>query len=169
MRQALFVPLAALGVGAAFAVIAALVWLTRGNAPALVRAKLLLGGCLLALGVSESACGGTATCYDVAASNTVTLSAPTVHLRTDPTLRGAIHNVDCSAVSYVLRRSGAAAFEVARGPLVPDDGAFDEAVEAFHLVLPSGLEPGAHSLVLYSERASGRAAIAYDEVLVVND
>jgi hypothetical protein len=169
MRQALYVPLAASAVAAALVAVSGLVWLSRGRIAALVRAKLLLGGLLLTLGAGSSACGGTVTCYDVVASNMVALSARTVHIQTDPTVRGTIHQVDGSAFSFAMLPAGGGTAEVARGSLVPDDGAFDESSESFHFAIPADLAPGSYTLVFYAERASGRAAIAYDDVQVVND
>jgi hypothetical protein len=169
MKQAIFVPLAALSVGAAFAIVGGLVWLSHGRIAALVRAKLLLGGLLLTLGVGGSACGGgTIACYAPPASNYVSIDGRAVDLRVSPFVRGTISHPAGASFSFVLSSMLPQIAEVARGPLVADDGAFDQSLEAFSVRVPSSLPAGDYKLEIFVESSGVRTWLSASMVHISN-
>jgi hypothetical protein len=171
MKQLLWSPMAVAGACAAFAAVAGLVWLSRGRSARLIQAKLHLGGLLLALGVGSAGCDhlGTATCYAATSPNTVVLASDHVHLKSDPTVRGTMFDVQGDRFSFAMHKGGSSSAEVARGALVADDGAFDQSKEPFHLSVPADLQPGTYTLVFYQVLADTQRVLSDREVQVLSD
>lgn len=147
IRKETWLPIAAVGLTAAFLVVSGLIRLTRGN-PWLIRRKLRLGALLLGVNGAAAGCGpgGFATCYAPLPPNSIDFDAPFVtadglvfDLAAGSVLTGEILAPTGSVYAFQLTFEDV---ELQRGDLVPVDGAFDESSEAFTLTLdPDHLAP----------------------------
>ena len=154
IRREHWVPLAVVGLTAAFLLASWLVRLSRGH-PWLIRRKLRLGALLLGLTWSAAGCdqGGT-TCYAPVFLDDVLFDDPflgesglVLDLAAGSEMSGWINGRTSPAYAFQLAEEGGS--ELQRGDLAATDGAFDESAEAFRLTLdPSGL-PAAAVLRLY--------------------
>jgi len=158
-RDHLWASMAIFAVGLAFALVCFLVRVSRGH-PWLVRRKLAVGALLLSLTWAAGGCsdedGGGVTCYapvyeaerfdfDPAFEDQGALEMDvTVSTR----LTGTLEQRQTDAYAYLLRRPDGS--EARRGPVVADDGAFDEEVEDFVVDLGLGLPLGSYELALYA-------------------
>ncbi|MBM4119160.1 hypothetical protein FJ251_15775 [bacterium] len=140
IRKEIALPIAAVGLAAAFLIISGLVRLTRGH-PWLIRRKLRIGALLLGVNGAAAGCdrGGGVTCYEPMPQNRIDFDAPfetpsglVLDLAAGSVLTGEILAPTGSAFSFQLTFEET---ELQRGDLVPLDGAFDESSEAFSLTL----------------------------------
>ncbi len=161
-KRELLTPLIFVGLAVAFAVVSALVYLSRGN-PGLVRRKLRLGAALLTLTAAANGCGGTSMCYDVAMSNEFSLTDigadGAVHLSLPDSNRvaGTIYQRQGDRFSFRLEDEKDA--EVQRADIVAQDGAFDESSEEFSLAVRQDLAPGTYRLTFYTAAQGDQATV----------
>jgi hypothetical protein len=186
-KQSVFLSIALVGLGAAFAVLSVLVWLSRGH-PAVIRHKLRIGALLIS--VSAMLTAGATGCIAVTGEDgpdavvSCYLPAPprnqvsvdgmkgdklTVFLDVNREVTGHIWYSDKWAFSF--RVADQLDNPVQVGDLQPTDGAFDEYSEAFVLVLDRDLPAGEHDLDFYmgpaDQQASGGARIASRRLIIV--
>lgn len=160
-KRELLTPLVFVGLALAFAVVSALVYLSRGN-PGMVRRKLRLGAALLTLTAAANGCG-TAMCYDVAMSNEFSLSdikpdgAVHVSLPDSNQISGTIYQRQGDRFSFQLVDAKEA--EVQRADIVAQDGAFDENMEEFMLAIRQDLAAGTYRLRFYVAAKEDQATV----------
>ncbi|MBI5543846.1 MAG: hypothetical protein HY901_08175 [Deltaproteobacteria bacterium] len=153
MRRESLVPVAAVLLGVAFAVVSFLVFVSGGNRW-LIAKKLRLGALLLVFTAPAAGCGAV-TCYDQALPDNMAMRDVREGALTVPpegvTLRGDIWGRESGTFSFQVLDGSRNS--VAKGELVPVDGAFDAASEEFELRLPP-LAEGRYDLQLWTLSAA---------------
>jgi len=169
-RKDVWIPVAVIGLGVAFATVSLLVRASRGN-PWLIRRKLRLGALLLSLGWTAAGCseGGSTTCYAPLPPEHVEFDAEfwsevdarlVLDLSAGHALTGQIYRR--TTTSFAYRLLAADQTERQRGELVALDGAFDAASEAFSLDLGAAVAPADYELVVYAGEVE--ADVVLDQV-----
>jgi hypothetical protein len=178
-RREALVSLSLAGLSVAFAVVAALVFLTGGR-PSLVRRKLKLGTAILTLTTALAGCGETeVTCYaPPLPPNTMEipdydqqLGGIPLNLAENNVLHGRISARQGETFSSCLVSTIETNETVLqRGAIVAQDGAFDESTEEFEIAIRTDLATGAYRLRLYArDEDSQDAASAAEYLLIVTN
>lgn len=165
-KQSIYLSAALVGLGAVFAILSVLVWLSRGH-PALIRHKLRIGALLIS--VSAMLTAGVTGCIAVSGDDPPEVDAScyvlppppnrvlvdgveygklTVAVDVSPEVTGVIWNIEGTRFSFRVDDHLDNPLQV--GDLQATDGAFDDDYEAFVLVLSRNLPAGEHRLSLYA-------------------
>lgn len=156
MKRELFLPLVLIGLSAAFIVVSFLVWLTRGN-DSLLKKKLRIGAIILSLTGTAIGCESN-QCYIGARDETpnqIVLTGETypgetftLDLTTSNTIKGSINYPTIDEYTFqILDGDGT---RIDRGPVLAQDGEYDEDLEWFDLSVQVDIPTGLYDLNFYA-------------------
>ena len=154
MKKELYLPLVLIALSAAFIAVSFLVWITRGN-DSLLKKKLRIGALILSLTGVATGCWSSEEIYcyvpSVGSAIIVEDTRPhgTIELDMSVTnkLSGEIYPADGEELQYAITDQNDQ--DVQTGAVEALDGAFDEKLEEFELVVRSDIATGQYILKFY--------------------
>ncbi len=155
MKKELYLPLVLIGLSAAFIVVSFLIWITRGN-DSLLKKKLRIGALILSLTGTAIGCESR-TCYVPlydAGQNQLVLSGViypdgtfVMNLAFGNRIEGTILYPTIDEYTFqILNDDGS---RIDRGPMVIQDGEFDEDLEEFTISIREDIPTGIYNLNFY--------------------